>query len=227
MENYAENKDEILKVEDMPQGKLLLKGTGAMTNAELLTLVIGQNRTTSVGLDIMKQANNSLSELAKMCYYDLMKIKGIGTKRAMSIIAFMALASRRMTETVPLKKQLTSSADTYETMKAELAYIRHEEFWILLLNRRNVVIGKIKISQGGLAGTVIDIRLILKHAIERLATSIILCHNHPSGNFQPSESDREITKKMKNAASYHDIVILDHVIVTTDRYYSFADEGDI
>jgi DNA repair protein RadC len=169
--------------------------------------------------------NNNLNELGKKSIIDLQKFKGIGPAKAITIAAAMELGRRRKESDPDEKPKITTSADAANIFKPLLSDLSHEEFWVLFLNRNNLVIDKMMASQGGLTGTVIDVRLILKTALEKLACSLILCHNHPSGNISPSEADKEITKKIKEAGKHMDIPVLDHLIIANDAYFSFADEG--
>ncbi|MCK5169727.1 MAG: DNA repair protein RadC, partial [Bacteroidales bacterium] len=168
---------------------------------------------------------NNLNELGKLNIRDLTKMKGIGEAKAITIIAALELGRRRKTSEIIIKKKITQSKDIFELFQPIIGDLPHEEFWILLLNRSNRIIEKIKISQGGISGTVIDVKIILKHAVEKLASSIILCHNHPSGNKKPSSADDTITGKLKSGAELLDIQVLDHIIVADIEYFSYADEG--
>jgi DNA repair protein RadC len=175
----------------------------------------------------LKSTGNKLNNLGKLTVKDLMKFKGIGEAKAISIVAALELGKRRKQEENNSSHSIKSSKDVYEIFDPFVSDLSHEEFWILLLNRSNRIIGKSKISQGGVAGTVIDTKLIMKTAIENLASSIIICHNHPSGNLNPSGSDIEITNKIKIAANCLDMKLLDHIIVADHAYYSFLDEGKL
>jgi DNA repair protein RadC len=163
--------------------------------------------------------------LGKFSVDDLQKQKGIGKAKAISIIAALELGRRRKYSEALARPKITSSKEAYNIMFPLISDLHHEEFWVLLLNRSNIIIDKNKISQGGIAGTVIDVKIILKKVVEKLASSVILCHNHPSGNIEPSEADIAITKKLKEAAEVMDIKLLDHIIVTDKSYFSFLDEG--
>ena len=215
--------------EDRPREKLLLKGKEALSNAELFAILIGSGSTneTAVGLckRIFAKYGNSLNELGKVSVNDLMKFKGIGEAKAISIVAAMELGRRRRASAALEKKQITSSGDVFEVMQPVVGDLPHEEFWVLFLNRSNKVVSKERISVGGVAGTVADVKIILKRALEVLASGIILCHNHPSGNLRPSKADIQLTKKMTQAAKFLEISVLDHLIVTDEGYLSFADEG--
>lgn len=216
-------------LEDRPREKLLGKGLNSLTDAELIAILIGSgNRNESaveLAKKILKGVKNNLNELGKLTVEDLMASKGIGEAKAVTIIAALELGRRRKQADIMEKKKISGSKDVFEFFQPVLADLPYEEFWILLLNRSNKIIEKFKISQGGISGTVIDVRMILKNAIEKLASSIILCHNHPSGNLQPSEADKKITTKLKDAANIMDMQVLDHLIITDSSFYSFADEG--
>lgn len=215
--------------EDRPREKLLLKGKSALSDAELIAILIrlGSRNESAVELakKVLNSVDNNLNELGKLSVKDLMKFKGMGEAKTISIIAAMELGRRRREKEGIKRKKITSSADAYEVIQPRIADLNHEEFWILLLNKANKMIGKYDISKGGVSGTVADSRVIFKLAVENLATSIILCHNHPSGNLTPSEADIKLTKKLKDSGNLMDIPILDHIIVSDGGYYSFADEG--
>ncbi|PIQ20224.1 MAG: hypothetical protein COW65_16445, partial [Cytophagales bacterium CG18_big_fil_WC_8_21_14_2_50_42_9] len=166
-----------------------------------------------------------LNELAKLTVNDLKKHKGIGEAKAIAIVSALELSRRRKETAAAVKTKITCSTDIYNYIKPQLLDLPHEEFWIILLNRANVVMKKMPVSSGGVAGTVADPKIIFKHALESLASAIILVHNHPSGNLKPSTADISLTKKMKEAGSLLDLPILDHIIFTEHQYYSFADEG--
>ena len=217
--------------EDRPREKLLVKGITSLSDAELIAIIIGSGNSEESAVElarrILQSAQNNLSTLGKFTVSDLMKFKGIGEAKAIGIVSALELGRRRKSDDIPEKQQIQSSNDVFTIFQPMLADIPHEEFWVLLLNRSNRVIEKLRVSQGGVSGTVTDIRLILKPAIEKLASSIILCHNHPSGNTKPSENDIAITQKVKEAAKFMDIAVLDHIIVCEKNYYSLADEGVI
>jgi DNA repair protein RadC len=174
---------------------------------------------------VMQPAGNNLHELARLTVKDLVKIKGIGEAKALTIVAALELGRRRKDLEGSEKAKITGSKDVYDLIKADLLDIPHEEFWILLLNRANRVIKKIQVSQGGVAGTVADPKIIFKLALDDLASGIILAHNHPSGNLAASQADLDLTKKLKEAGKLLDIQVLDHLIVAGQKYFSFADEG--
>lgn len=216
-------------VEDRPREKMLVKGIRSLSEAELIAILIGSGNldesAVEVSRRIMASVNNNLNELGKRTINDLQKFKGIGPAKAITIAAAMELGRRRKESEPNEKPKVVTSADCAAIFRPLLSDLQHEEFWILLLNRNNLVIDKMMVSQGGLSGTVIDVRIILKMALDKLACSIILCHNHPSGNLIPSEADKEITKKIKEAGKHMDIPVLDHLIIGNDSYFSFADEG--
>ncbi len=216
-------------LEDRPREKLLAKGISSLSNAELIAILIGSGSKDESAVELSKiilnKVKNNLNELGKLTVNDLQSNKGIGEAKAITIIAALELGRRRKLADILIKNKITSSKDVFELFQQIIGDLPYEEFWILLLNRSSKIIDKRKISQGGTSGTVIDVKLILKDAIEKLATSIILCHNHPSGNTQPSDKDISITTKLKEAAKVMDIPVLDHIIITDSSYYSFADEG--
>jgi len=217
--------------DERPREKLVLKGKETLTDAELLGILIGSGtpQISAVALcaEILEFANNDLSVLGKLSVTDLCKFKGIGPAKAITIVAALEIGRRRQSENVQKIKKIGSSRDVYNIFLALLADIPHEEFWVLFLNQANKIIGKEKISSGGVSSTIADKRMIVKSALERLATGIILVHNHPSGNLKPSQSDIDLTNKTKAAAKLLDILVLDHIIVSSSGYYSFADEGMI
>ena len=214
--------------EDRPREKLLSKGIETLTNAELIAILLATGTKKLSAVDLAKQVlssvNNNLHLLGKQSVQDLVKIGGIGEAKAISIIAAMELGKRRKNADLDRVK-ITNSQTVFDIFQPMLGDLPHEEFWTLYLNRSNTIIDKEKISSGGVAGTVIDNKIILKHALEKLASSIILVHNHPSGNTQPSENDKKITEKIKQAAHFMDINILDHIIIGDTKYLSFTDEG--
>lgn len=216
-------------VEDRPREKLMKSGVQALSNAELIALLIGsgtrETNAVEVARNILASAGNNLHELGRFNTADLLKVKGIGTAKAITLLAALELGSRK-NHTGEIDKIIIRNSQTaYEVLYSMIGELGHEEFWIIILNRAHKVIKTEKISQGGLTGTVIDTRLILKHALDKKATSLIIAHNHPSGNRSPSEADISITRKIKSAAEIMDINVLDHIIVAGLNYYSFADEG--
>lgn len=215
--------------DDKPREKLIQKGAKSLSDAELIAILIGSGNKNETAVELSKrilnQFNNNLNELGKKSILDLMQFNGIGEAKAISIIAALELGKRRKLSEVIEKTKITSSQDVYDYFQAFISDLNHEEFWVLFLNRSNKVIDHYKVSQGGVAGTVIDVKIIVKNALEKLASSVILCHNHPSGNLQPSDADMNITKKIAEAAKFFDINMLDHLIIGDNSYFSFADNG--
>ncbi len=216
-------------IDDRPREKLLAKGVGNLSDAEIVAILIGSGSKNETAVELSKRilasVDNNLNQLGKLSINDLIKFKGIGEAKAISIIAAMELGKRRKLADILQKPQITCSKDVFEIFSSILSDTPHEEFWVLFLNRSNKIIDKQKISQGGIHATVADTKLILKHAIEKLASGIILCHNHPSGSIKPSKLDIEITNKISKAVGYIDTNLLDHIIITEKSYFSFADEG--
>jgi len=216
-------------VEDRPREKMLVKGIRSLSEVELIAILIGSGNmdesAVEVSRHILASVNNNLNELGKKTINDLRKFKGIGEVKAITIMAALELGRRRKESEPNEKPKVVTSSDGAAIFRPLLSDLPHEEFWVLLLNRNNLVIDKMMVSQGGLSGTVIDVRIILKMALDKLASSIILCHNHPSGNLIPSEADKEITRKIKEAGKHMDIPVFDHLIIGNDAYFSFADEG--
>jgi DNA repair protein RadC len=216
-------------LEDRPREKLMAKGISSLSSAELIAIIIGSGTRTESAVELSRKllnlVGNNLNELGKLEIAGLRKLPGIGPAKAMAIQACFELGKRRSAATRPAEIKISGSKDVFDLFQPFLGELQYEEFWILLLNRANRVIDKIKISQGGISGTIIDPRIILKRAVDRLASTIILCHNHPSGNLKPSDADIRITTKMKESSQLMDINLIDHIIVTEDSYFSFADEG--
>ncbi|MFC2080724.1 DNA repair protein RadC [Bacteroidota bacterium] len=216
-------------LEDRPREKLLAKGIASLSNAELLAILIrsGGPEASAVELarQVLKQSNNNLQELGRRGINDLVKHNGMGPVKAITIVAALELGRRRKKSELQEKIRISGSQDVFVLFQPVLGDLSHEEFWVLLVNRSNRVIDNIRISQGGISGTVIDVRLILKNALDRLASSLILCHNHPSGNLKPSDADIKITSKISEAGKTMDIQLLDHLIIADNSYFSFSDEG--
>jgi DNA repair protein RadC len=216
-------------VEDRPREKLIQKGTASLSDAELLGILISSGTkdksAVDLGRELLALVKNNLNSLGKLSINDLKKLHGIGTARAVTIAAALELGRRRKLAESPEIPQIKCSKDVADIFQPLLSDLLHEEFWILFLNRSNRVINRMKLSQGGISGTVTDVRIVMKKAIEYLASGIIVCHNHPSGNLNPSESDSKITQKIKEAGNLMDIQLLDHLIISDKDYYSFADNG--
>lgn len=214
--------------DDQPREKLLYKGKAALSDAELVAILIGSGNRQESAVDLCKRilanTNNNLSALGKLSIKQLMEYKGIGEAKAISIIAALELGRRRRGEEALEKNKITSSSSVFELMQPVIGELQHEEFWIIYVNNSNKVIQKNQLSKGGITGSLIDVRLVLKNALEVGATGLILAHNHPSGTLKPSEADKQITQKLKAAAQSLDIKVLDHLIITEKAYFSFADE---
>lgn len=215
--------------DDRPREKLLNKGKSTLSDTELLAILIGSGTAQESALDlarkIYEKASNNLWELGRLDIQSLMEVKGIGIARAITIIATMELGRRRNGVPSQQQKQIGTSIDVYRIMQQYLSDETHEQFWILLLNRANKVIKPVIISKGGVSGTVADPKIIFNAALRDMASGIILCHNHPSGNIKPSEADIRLTQKLAHAGNILDIPVLDHVIISRELYFSFADEG--
>ncbi|TCC87050.1 DNA repair protein RadC [Pedobacter frigiditerrae] len=214
---------------DRPREKLLLQGRRQLTDAELIAILIGSGSRNETAVDLSKRIlnfyKNDLAKVAKLSVKELSKFKGIGQAKAISIVAALELGRRRKETEKEGPLQITSSKDAYEILKAELSDLPHEEFWILILNRANFVTGKHFVSKGGQSGTVVDPKVIFKVAIENNAASIVLAHNHPSGNLRASSADISITKNLVQSGLLLEIPIYDHLIITDHSYLSLADEG--
>lgn len=215
--------------DDKPREKLMLKGKSVLSDAELMAILIGSGSRNESAVQLSKRilasVDNNLNTIGKLSVKQLMEFKGIGEAKAITIIAALELGRRRRDEeTVELQK-ITSSKAVFQIMQPIIGELVHEEFWVLYLNNSNKVIYKSQLSKGGITGTVVDIRLVFKIALEHNATSIILTHNHPSGKLFASIADIEITRKLEQAGKQLDIPILDHIIITETGFYSLKDEG--
>lgn len=214
---------------DRPREKLMDKGRLSLSNAELIAILIGSGNREETAVELAKRilnsTNNSLNELGKKSISNLTDFKGIGEAKAISIIAALELGRRRKAEEVPQVESIKSSKDGYLQIKSVFEDLAHEEFWIICLSRANKILYKTQVSKGGVSGTVADIKVIFKTAIEQLASALIVAHNHPSGQLKPSQSDIQLTKKLVETGKIMDIPVLDHLIVTDAAYFSFADEG--
>lgn len=215
--------------EDRPREKLLLKGKSVLSDAELIAILIGSGTRSVSAVDVAKQilsgSNNNLNELARRTVNDLKKIKGIGEAKAISIVSALELGRRRKDEDYTDKIKISCSNDIFQVMKPDLLDLKTEEFWVVLLNRANKILRRRRISTGGISGTVADPKIIFKAAMDEYASSLVLVHNHPSGNLKPSQADLNLTRKLKNAGDLLEIPVLDHIIFSDQGYLSFADEG--
>ena len=216
--------------DDRPREKMLAKGRQSLTDSELLAIILGSGSRGESAVELSKRIladhHYNLNELGKISIKDLVKkYKGVGEAKAINIIAALELGRRRQNTDALERTAVKSSKDAYNVLYPLVADLPHEEFWILLCNRANKVIHKQSIGQGGVSSVVVDAKIVMRCALEYLASSIILCHNHPSGNLKPSNEDIRLTQKVKEAALLFDIVVSDHIIIGDNAYYSFADEG--
>lgn len=218
-------------VEDRPREKMLHQGIENLSDTELIAILLrsGNPEETAVELAqrILNMAQNNLNELGKFTIHQLTQVKGVGEAKAITLLAALELGRRRKSVEAINREQITSSRNVMEIFQPLLADLPHEEFWVLLLSRANKVLDRVRVSQGGVTGTVTDVKLIIRAAVEKLASAIIVVHNHPSGNPKPSEKDIAITEKLKQAVDFFDIALLDHLIITDSKCYSFADEGTL
>jgi len=216
-------------VEDRPREKMLKHGISTLSNAELVAILIGSGNLSESAVElsrrILSDFKNNLDHIGKSTVENLKTYNGIGEAKAINILAALELGRRRILAGNGNQTKINSSEDAFNCIQIELSDLTHEEFWVIYLDRANNVIDKLRISQGGVSGTVIDVRIILKQAIEKLASSIILAHNHPSGNLSPSQSDLDITRKASDASKLVDMKVLDHIIVAGNHFSSLADEG--
>ncbi len=215
--------------EDRPREKLEFRGKETLTNAELIAILIGSGNSNESAVSLAKRllisVDNNLTKLSKLPICDLTKFKGIGKVKAIKIITALEFGKRKLFEKPAKLDEITSSKKASELMINAIGYLPHEEFWVLYLNNANKLILKYQLSKGGITATLVDIRLVVKKAIELSSVGLILCHNHPSGKLKPSKADIELTNKIKLAASTLDLKLLDHVIISGKTYFSFADEG--
>ncbi|MFT5749142.1 MAG: DNA repair protein RadC [Ancylomarina sp.] len=216
-------------LEDRPREKMMYKGSKSLSTAELIAIIIGSGNRNQSAVEVAKmllaENNSDLNELAKKSIQDLMKTPGIGSAKAIGIIAALELGSRQKAFESKQKLKITSSMDAYERLYPYVENLNREEFWVIYLNRGNKILEIKNVSVGGITGTVFDMRLVFKDAILLESTNIILCHNHPSGNLTPSEADKNLTNKTKEAGKLMSIEVLDHLIIADQGFYSFADEG--
>lgn len=217
--------------EDRPREKMMLHGAAALSNAELLAILIGSGNTDESAVELMRKVlgdyHNNLNELGKASIGELCGYKGIGAAKAISILAASELGKRRKEESREERLTVLSSKDVYECLYPQMCDLSTEECWLLLLNQASRLIDKVRISSGGLAATAVDVRCVLREALLKRASAIVLCHNHPSGSVRPSREDDVLTQQVSKAAQYMNIRLIDHVILTDGKFYSYADEGRI
>ncbi len=215
--------------EDRPREKLSQQGRRFLSDAELIAILIGSGSRNESAVELSKRilhaCNHDLNQLGKLSIQELSKFKGIGEAKAISIIAALELGRRRKDAIAPDQVKVKSSKDVYQAIGSQFEDINHEEFWVLLLNRANKITSKHLISKGGQAGTIADPKIIFNVALENHAAYIIMAHNHPSGNLKPSQADLNLTSKLKSAGQLLDIPVLDHLIISDNGFFSFADEG--
>ena len=218
-----------LAEDDRPREKFLLKGKNALSGAELLAIIMGSgNREDSaveLARKILRSVENNWHNLSLLQISDLTKFKGVGEAKAISIATALEIGRRRAAQEVPEKVQIRESSDLFKVLHPYLSDLHTEEFWAVYLNQNNRIVGKSKLSSGGINQSVVDIRILFKAAIDHFATAIVIAHNHPSGNLKPSQEDRNITKQIADAGKILSIQLLDHIIVSQNSYFSFADEG--
>ena len=218
-----------LAEDDRPREKFAGLGRHTLSDAELIAIILGSGNRSETAVQLARRMlssnNNNINELAKLSLNDLRKFKGVGEVKAINIAAAFELGRRRKESETIGKIKITSSNSAYELLQKRLSDLPHEEFWILLLNRANKVMKEENLSKGGVSGTVVDIRLICKMAVESAASGIVIAHNHPSGQIVPSEQDKTITKNLKEALKLFEISLLDHVIIGDQKYFSFSDDG--
>ena len=218
-----------LAEDDRPREKFLLKGKNALSDAELLAIIMGSgNREDSaveLGRKILGSVENNWHNLSLLSLSDLMKFKGVGEAKAISIAAALEIGHRRAAQEVPEKIQIRESKDIYKVLQPYLSDLQTEEFWAVFLNQNNRIVGKARLSAGGINQSVVDVRILFKTALEHLSTAIAIAHNHPSGNLKPSQEDLRITKQIADAGKILNIQLLDHLIISQNAYFSFADEN--
>ena len=215
--------------EDRPREKMMMHGASALSNAELLAILIGSGNAEESAVELMRKVlndyHNNLNELGKASIDDLCRYKGIGSAKAISILAASELGKRRKEEAVKERVTILSSKDVYDCFYPLMCDLPTEECWVLLLNQGSKIIDRTRISAGGLSATAVDVRCILREALLKRASAIVLCHNHPSGNIRPSKEDDLLTKHVARASECMDIRLVDHIILTDGKFYSYADEG--
>jgi DNA repair protein RadC len=207
-----------------PREKMMQYGLSSLSDPELLSVFFRKNKLQNA-LKVLSGVDYSLHTLARMTVHEMMTNCGVSETEAVYVVLAMELGRRRSFQEAVDKGIIKGSKDVSNYFQPKIGDLHHEEFWVLFLNRRNAVLNSVKLSQGGMTGTVIDVRLVLKAALENHSTSLIFCHNHPSGNLEPSDADKRITRQLKEAAAIMEIPVIDHVIVTQHGYFSFADEG--
>lgn len=217
--------------EDRPREKMLTKGKTALSDAELIAILLrsGSRKETAIDLArrILNDADNNLAHLSKLTIGQLTKYPGMGETKALSIAAALELGRRRREAEVKQEQSIRNSSDVFEYMQSVMSDLSHEQFWIILLNVKNTILARIPIGEGGVTSTIVDIKKIYRNVIDYNAVGLVLCHNHPSGNPLPSNADIELTRKISSAGKILEVKLIDHIIFGNEKYYSFADEGNI
>lgn len=215
--------------EDRPREKMLLKGKQALSDTELLAILLGSGTVgvsaVSLAREILDAVDQNLHELGKRSVSELQRFKGVGEAKAITIAAALELGRRRQLSDLRERPRITGSRDAFQAVASLLTDLHHEEFWVLMLNKANEVFARERLSTGGMAGTVVDVKMLFKAALDARAAAVIALHNHPSGNLQPSQADIDLTRRLRKAGEMLDLPLLDHLIVSERGYYSFADEG--
>ncbi|MDD6186231.1 MAG: DNA repair protein RadC [Bacteroidales bacterium] len=218
-------------VQDRPREKYARNGAAALTDAELIAILFRTGNASESAVELAKRllssSNNSLNELSEKTLRELSENKGIGQAKAMALLTAFEIGRRVRAEKVEQKPQIQSSMDVVNFMQNKIAYLNHEEFWVLYLNNANLILKTAQISKGGITSTEVDTRIVMQEAVVQKATQLILCHNHPSGSVRPSRADINLTEKISKAAKIMDIALVDHIIIHREKYYSFAEEGRI
>ena len=218
-----------LAEDDRPREKFLLKGKTSLSDSELLAIILGSGNNEDSAVEfarkILASVGNNWQNLSKLSIKDLMKFKGIGEAKAISVAATLEIGRRKASQETPEKTSISSARDSYNIFSQHLSDLRTEEFWAIFLNQKNQIVYKTQISKGGISGTLVDVRVLFRIALEHFATSIIVAHNHPSGSLKPSLEDIQITKNIKNAGEILNVTLLDHLIIGDNSFFSFAEEG--
>ncbi len=215
--------------EDRPREKMLLKGKNALSDAELLAILLGSGTVgesaVALAQRILSEVDYNLHELGKRSVTELQRYKGVGEAKAIAIAAALEIGRRRQLSDLRERPRITGSRDAFQVIAPLLTDLHHEEFWVLMLNKANEVFARERLRTGGMAGTVVDVKILFKTALDARAAAVIAVHNHPSGNLQPSQADVDLTRRLRKAGELLDLPLLDHLIVSERGYYSFADEG--
>jgi len=217
-----------LAEDDRPREKFLLKGRAALSDSELLAIILGSGNQEDTAVElarkILASVNNNWQDLSKLSVKDLMKFKGIGEAKAIAVATAMEIGRRKAAQDIPEKTVVVGTKEAYKILLPYLSDLRTEEFWALFLNQKNNLVYKAQISRGGIASTLVDVRVLFKLALEHMAVSIIVAHNHPTGNLKPSEADIKLTNNIKKAGEILNITLLDHLIIGEQDFFSFREQ---